>query len=109
MRRHTIDQITWRLFNKAQIAYRRGDYLEVVRIGATQFPYNVCGAGIYYDLPKENTYEKCTNVSIAAVSDRPIELRAGDVLRELESLTEYFRNLLPTEVVEGWTLGWVKE
>lgn len=109
-RDHTVKQITGRLLGKAQKAFNSANYYEVVRIGAMQFPYNVCGAGVYYDLCKGDSYERCNRmVSVALETGIPEKVRAEAILAEIEILTQYYKNKLNPDVISAWRAESIKQ
>lgn len=94
-RKHAEDQVSWRLLEKAKTAFASGYFASVIRIGAKQYPYNVCAIGIYYNLSRGDTYDRTERlVSNALAEGVPEHVRAGAVLAELEILSRYYANML---------------
>ena len=110
MRRHVVEYITGELLQKAREAYKTENYRKVIYIGATQYPYNVCGACIYYNLPKSDTYDKIQNLSkIALECNIPEKTRASMIIFELIDLSNYYKNTLKQEVIASWNLKNIKD
>jgi hypothetical protein len=100
-RKHAEDQVSWRLLEKAKKEFDVGNYYEVVKIGACQYPYNVGAVGVYYDLIRGDTYDRVGRlVSNALAEGVPIKVRAEAVLAELEILTRYYKNMLAGRVYD---------
>ena len=109
-RAHTVEQITGRLLGKAKTAFAAGNHYEVIKIGAMQFPYNVSGAGVYYDLLRGDTYDRMGRlVSIALETGVPERVRAEAIIAELEILSRYYENKLNPDVIAAWKVENIKQ
>lgn len=91
MRAHVVKYITGHLLEKAREEFANGNYRKVIHIGATQYPYNVCGASIYYGLSKENSYERVHHLSCIAIEPDVSEKdRAEAIIAEMAVLSRYY-------------------
>lgn len=109
-RSHVVEQISGRLWKKAIEAHSAENYYEVIKIGATQFPYNVCGAGIYYNLSKGDTYDRVQRLaSIALETGVPEKVRATAIIAELELLSRHYANYFNPEFVGEWSADNIKQ
>ena len=93
-REHAIYKVTGGLFHKANEALKLKDYNKVIEIGSKQYAYNVSALTVYYDWPKSDSYDLIGPLHSIAIAHMPINIRASNVVAELNNLSKYYENKL---------------